>query len=135
MKALTVSLFLLARVHSTYSANLTSLVNLFIGTASGANGGSGGNAFPGSAIPHAMAKVGIDVSTSPRQAGYVHDNSTITGVSTLHDEGFESISRFIQSLLLIDFVIPRYWRKYRWWIWQLSPVPLHWDVYKFFGRK
>ncbi|KAF9070156.1 glycosyl hydrolase family 92-domain-containing protein [Rhodocollybia butyracea] len=87
MKALTVSLFLLARVHSTYSANLTSLVNLFIGTASGANGGSGGNAFPGSAIPHAMAKVGIDVSTSPRQAGYVHDNSTITGVSTLHDEG------------------------------------------------
>lgn len=29
------------------AANLTSLVNLFIGTASGANGGSGGNAFPG----------------------------------------------------------------------------------------
>lgn len=27
--------------------NLTSFVNLFIGTASGANGGSGGNAFPG----------------------------------------------------------------------------------------
>lgn len=27
--------------------NLTSLVNLFIGTASGANGGSGGNVFPG----------------------------------------------------------------------------------------
>lgn len=29
------------------STNLTSFVNLFIGTASGANGGSGGNAFPG----------------------------------------------------------------------------------------
>ncbi|KAJ3766792.1 glycosyl hydrolase family 92-domain-containing protein [Lentinula raphanica] len=67
--------------------NLTSLVNLFIGTASGANGGSGGNAFPGSAVPHAMAKVGIDVSTAPRQAGYIHDNSSITGISLLHDEG------------------------------------------------
>lgn len=39
------------------AANLTSLVNLFIGTASGANGGSGGNAFPGAAVPHAMVKV------------------------------------------------------------------------------
>lgn len=29
------------------ATNLTSLVNLFIGTASGANGGSGGNGFPG----------------------------------------------------------------------------------------
>jgi len=29
------------------ASNLTSLVNLFIGTASGAGGGSGGNAFPG----------------------------------------------------------------------------------------
>ncbi|KAK7436692.1 hypothetical protein VKT23_018947 [Stygiomarasmius scandens] len=69
------------------STNLTSLVNLFIGTASGANGGSGGNAFPGAAIPHAMAKVGIDVSTAPRQAGYIHDNSSITGISLMHDEG------------------------------------------------
>ena len=59
------------RVHG--AANLTSLVNLFIGTASGANGGSGGNVFPGmnfrhyiggkmkycigAAIPHGMAKV------------------------------------------------------------------------------
>ena len=40
-------------------SSLTSLVNLFIGTASGANGGSGGNAFPGAAVPHAMAKVRI----------------------------------------------------------------------------
>ncbi|KAJ8082572.1 hypothetical protein PM082_008427 [Marasmius tenuissimus] len=69
------------------STNLTSFVNLFIGTASGANGGSGGNAFPGAAIPHGMAKVGIDVSTAPRQAGYIHDNSSITGISLLHDEG------------------------------------------------
>ena len=38
-------------------ASFTSLVNLFIGTASGANGGSGGNAFPGAAVPHAMVKV------------------------------------------------------------------------------
>ena len=43
---------------TAYAAtNLTSFVNLFIGTASGANGGSGGNAFPGAAVPHAMAKV------------------------------------------------------------------------------
>lgn len=42
---------------TAYAAtNLTSLVNLFIGTSSGANGGSGGNAFPGAAVPHAMAK-------------------------------------------------------------------------------
>lgn len=67
--------------------DLTSLVNLFIGTASGANGGSGGNCFPGAAVPHAMAKVGIDVSTAPRQAGYIHDNSSITGISLMHDEG------------------------------------------------
>ena len=45
------------------AANLTSLVNLFIGTASGANGGSGGNAFPGAAIPHAMVKVRLLVAS------------------------------------------------------------------------
>ncbi|KAF5366597.1 hypothetical protein D9758_008976 [Tetrapyrgos nigripes] len=73
-----------ARAEAT---NLTSLANLFIGTASGANGGSGGNAFPGAAVPHAMAKVGIDVSTAPRQAGYISDNSSITGISLMHDEG------------------------------------------------
>lgn len=38
----------LAQSESTNAnMNLTSFVNLFIGTASGANGGSGGNAFPG----------------------------------------------------------------------------------------
>ncbi|KAJ7182732.1 glycosyl hydrolase family 92-domain-containing protein [Mycena crocata] len=88
--ALCVSRFLLLFAALSAHANgaeLTSLVNLFIGTASGANGGSGGNAFPGAAIPHAMAKVGIDVSTAPRQAGYIHDNSSITGISLMHDEG------------------------------------------------
>ncbi|KAJ7088618.1 glycosyl hydrolase family 92-domain-containing protein [Mycena epipterygia] len=88
--ALSVSRILLCFAALSAHANgveLTSLVNLFIGTASGANGGSGGNAFPGAAIPHAMAKVGIDVSTAPRQAGYVHDNSSITGISLMHDEG------------------------------------------------
>ncbi|KAG6831560.1 hypothetical protein H0H92_009479 [Tricholoma furcatifolium] len=34
-----------------------------------------------------MVKVGIDVSTAPRQAGYVSDNSSITGISLMHDEG------------------------------------------------
>ncbi|KDR79138.1 hypothetical protein GALMADRAFT_137030 [Galerina marginata CBS 339.88] len=69
------------------ATNLTSLVNLFIGTASGAGNSSGGNALPGAAVPHAMAKVGIDVSTTPRQAGYISDNSSITGISLMHDEG------------------------------------------------
>ncbi|KAF7369100.1 Glycoside hydrolase family 92 protein [Mycena venus] len=66
---------------SANAVELTSLVNLFIGTV------SSGNGFPGAAIPHAMAKVGIDVSTAPRQAGYLHDNSSITGISLMHDEG------------------------------------------------
>lgn len=86
---------------STNGTQLTSLVNLFIGTETGANGGSGGNAFPGAAIPHAMvkvlkdcsfimrsethfscisiSKVGIDVDTVPRQAGYIDDDSPVTG--------------------------------------------------------
>lgn len=75
---------------------LTSFVNLFIGTETGANGGSGGNAFPGAAIPHAMVKVsviffwpvlvyayflqaGIDVDIAPRQAGYISQVGSITG--------------------------------------------------------
>ncbi|KAF7324703.1 Glycoside hydrolase family 92 protein [Mycena kentingensis (nom. inval.)] len=68
-------------VEAANAATLTSLVNLFIGTT------GGGNAFPGAAIPHGLAKVGIDVTTAPRQAGYIHDNSSISGVSLLHDEG------------------------------------------------
>ncbi|KAF8201195.1 glycosyl hydrolase family 92-domain-containing protein [Mycena galopus ATCC 62051] len=80
-------LYFAALATTTNAVELTSLVNLFIGTESGANGGSGGNAFPGAAIPHAMVKVGIDVSTAPRQAGYIHDNSSITGISLMHDEG------------------------------------------------
>ncbi|KAJ7604653.1 glycosyl hydrolase family 92-domain-containing protein [Roridomyces roridus] len=72
---------LAALAASANAVELKSLVNLFIGTF------SSGNAFPGAAIPHAMAKVGIDVSTSPRQAGYLHDNSSITGISLMHDEG------------------------------------------------
>ncbi|KAI0339451.1 hypothetical protein BDW22DRAFT_1336332 [Trametopsis cervina] len=87
----TISLIVVVAISATIVAGaqapLTSLVNLFIGTASGANGGSGGNAFPGAAIPHAMVKVGIDVDTAPRQAGYIHDNSSVTGISLMHDEG------------------------------------------------
>ncbi|KAG9221214.1 hypothetical protein CCMSSC00406_0007388 [Pleurotus cornucopiae] len=78
---------LIAPLPCAADGNLTSLANLFIGTASGRNGGSGGNAFPGAAVPHGMAKVGIDVDTAPRQAGYIHDNSSITGISLMHDEG------------------------------------------------
>ncbi|KAF8994041.1 glycosyl hydrolase family 92-domain-containing protein [Cyathus striatus] len=81
------SLRVLLLADAAFAVDLTSLVNLFIGTASGANGGSGGNVFPGAAVPHAMVKVGIDVSTAPRQAGYISDNSSITGISLMHDEG------------------------------------------------
>jgi putative alpha-1,2-mannosidase len=86
MRGLTLVVLLLASSTHT-QARLSDYVNLFIGTASGANGGSGGNAFPGAAIPHGMAKVGIDVDTAPRQAGYIADNSSVTGISLLHDEG------------------------------------------------
>ncbi|KAH8109465.1 glycosyl hydrolase family 92-domain-containing protein [Phellopilus nigrolimitatus] len=90
-------LVLLLLLNVASGASLTSFVNLFIGTSSGANGGSGGNAFPGAAVPHAMVKtdgangriseVGIDVDETPRQAGYIDDNSSITGISLMHDEG------------------------------------------------
>lgn len=56
MRTLAIS-YLLLFSGSAIAVNYTSFVNLFIGTASGANGGSGGNAFPGAAIPHAMVKV------------------------------------------------------------------------------
>jgi hypothetical protein len=49
MTALIAGILLYAQL--AVAANLTSLVNLFIGTASGANGGSGGNVFPGSTLP------------------------------------------------------------------------------------
>lgn len=43
--------------NAALAVSYTTFVDLFIGTASGANGASGGNAFPGSAVPHAMVKV------------------------------------------------------------------------------
>ncbi|KZV84438.1 glycoside hydrolase family 92 protein [Exidia glandulosa HHB12029] len=63
------------------TAQFAPLVDLFIGT------GSDGNAFPGAAVPNAMAKVGIDMDTSPRQAGYKAGNFSVTGISLMHDEG------------------------------------------------
>lgn len=49
-------------LHESDAQSLTSLVNLFIGTETGANGGSGGNAFPGAAVPHAMVKVRFETA-------------------------------------------------------------------------
>lgn len=51
---------LISPLACTADGNLTSFANLFIGTASGRNGGSGGNAFPGAAVPHGMAKVRLE---------------------------------------------------------------------------
>ncbi|KAL5521115.1 hypothetical protein ACEPAG_9037 [Sanghuangporus baumii] len=81
------ALSLLCLGNVAFAVSYTNLVDLFIGTASGANGASGGNAFPGAAVPHAMVKVGIDCDTIPRQAGYISDDSPVTGISLMHDEG------------------------------------------------
>ncbi|KAF9527225.1 glycosyl hydrolase family 92-domain-containing protein [Crepidotus variabilis] len=72
---------LLIAICAIAATPLTNFVNLFVGTL------GSGNAFPGSAVPHAMAKVGIDVNTTPRQAGYLSDNSSVSGISLMHDEG------------------------------------------------
>lgn len=42
---------------------------------------------PNETLILARLQVGIDVSTAPRQAGYISDNSSITGISLMHDEG------------------------------------------------
>ncbi|KAL1718177.1 glycoside hydrolase family 92 protein [Schizophyllum commune] len=76
MRAATV-FSLIAASHAQY----TPFVNLFIGT------GSDGNALPGAAVPNGMAKVGLDMDTSPRQAGYKAGNYSVTGISLMHDEG------------------------------------------------
>ncbi|KAL1688597.1 glycoside hydrolase family 92 protein [Schizophyllum commune] len=67
-------------------AQYTPFVNLFIGT------GSDGNALPGAAVPNGMDKVGLDMDTSPRQAGYKAGNYSLiltcsVGISLMHDEG------------------------------------------------
>lgn len=56
MRFRTTDLLLTLSLGSTVNAatNLTSLVNLFIGTSSGANGGSGGNGFPGKLQMHQL---------------------------------------------------------------------------------
>ncbi|KAL1747392.1 glycoside hydrolase family 92 protein [Schizophyllum fasciatum] len=77
MRGAATVLFLAAVSHAQYAQ----LVNLFIGT------GSDGNALPGAAVPNGMAKVGLDMDTSPRQAGYKAGNYSVTGVSLMHDEG------------------------------------------------
>ncbi|SPO35202.1 uncharacterized protein PSFLO_00673 [Pseudozyma flocculosa] len=66
------------------SGNLTSYVNVFVGTA---QNGDPGNVFAGGTVPFGMAKVGLNVEGySP--AGYVSDNVQPTrGVSPLHDSG------------------------------------------------
>jgi hypothetical protein len=66
LSAITIVLasLVLAQAASSSQQSLTQYANLFIGTASGANGGSGGNMFPGAAVPHAMVKV-----TKPQDAG------------------------------------------------------------------
>lgn len=56
----------LATASANAVTNLTSLVNLFIGTASGANGGSGGNAFPGAYL-RPMSKNSTDPAENHRR--------------------------------------------------------------------
>src|SRR5579859_1677547 len=45
-------------------------------------------AFAGSTVPFGMAKAVMDSSTAwQNQAGFLHDNSPLVGLSQLHDEG------------------------------------------------
>lgn len=57
---------LIVATEAQSQTNLTSLVNLFIGTASGANGGSGGNVFPGTScsnVPNQKSSLRARVCT------------------------------------------------------------------------
>ncbi|KAL3298756.1 glycosyl hydrolase family 92 [Colletotrichum asianum] len=49
---------------------------------------NGGHVFPGATLPYGMAKAGADTdSRAENAAGWVSDNSKITGFSHLHDSG------------------------------------------------
>ncbi|KAJ7115174.1 glycosyl hydrolase family 92-domain-containing protein [Mycena epipterygia] len=56
-------------------------VNPLIGTI------NGGHAFPGATLPWGSVKPGADSRSGDNQAGYVSDDSPITGISQLHDDG------------------------------------------------
>ena len=82
------------------TSDVSSFVNLFIGTT------AGGHVFPGATLPHGMAKAGMDTNsdqparffcyyshdrcrlTSIQQAGYdANPQFNVTGFSALHDSG------------------------------------------------
>lgn len=65
----------LTAVSANAATNLTSLVNLFIGTASGANGGSGGNAFPGVHLRHMCERTAHPVENDRRGGTSCHGQS------------------------------------------------------------
>ncbi|KAM0816939.1 putative Secreted glycosidase [Seiridium cardinale] len=48
---------------------------------------NGGHVFPGATLPYGMAKAVADVSSGEAAAGFVSDDSKITGFSHLHDSG------------------------------------------------
>ncbi|KAJ6571305.1 glycosyl hydrolase family 92-domain-containing protein [Mycena capillaripes] len=56
-------------------------VNPLIGTA------NGGHVFPGATLPWGSVKAGADSDSPENKAGYVSDESPITGISSLHDDG------------------------------------------------
>ncbi|KAL4242836.1 Peptide-N(4)-(N-acetyl-beta-glucosaminyl)asparagine amidase [Abortiporus biennis] len=62
--------------------DVTSLVNLFVGTT------NGGHTFPGATLPHGMVKAGVDTDSPGNHAGYDGDPQfNATGFSQLHDDG------------------------------------------------
>ncbi|KAJ7150852.1 glycosyl hydrolase family 92-domain-containing protein [Mycena crocata] len=76
--------------HVVLSATLLTLVcaqdpaqfvNPFIGTT------NGGHAFPGATLPWGSVKAGADSHSGDNQAGFVSDDTPITGISQLHDDG------------------------------------------------
>ncbi|VDB96722.1 unnamed protein product [Peniophora sp. CBMAI 1063] len=64
------------------TTDVSSFVNLFIGTT------AGGHVFPGATLPHGMAKAGMDTNSNEPQAGYdANPEFNVTGFSALHDTG------------------------------------------------
>ncbi|KAH6647517.1 family 92 glycosyl hydrolase [Truncatella angustata] len=76
-----VSLFVGARMST--GADVLAYIDPLIGTVNGA-----GHVFPGATLPYGMAKAVADVNSQwEAAAGFVSDNSLITGFSHLHDSG------------------------------------------------
>jgi len=74
-------IFLVVRAALPTLGAPTDYVNQFIGTI------NGGHVFPGATLPYGSVKAVADCLSGDNQAGFVSDDSLITGISPLHDDG------------------------------------------------